>query len=84
MTRATTTRTMARIQKLASGSESTTSLSAITMISADRMKSVRMAPGDRLLLVLGRDLALRGELVVAASASGAWPLTFSHTFSAPS
>ena len=44
MRTATTARTMARIQKPASGSESTTSLSAITMISAERMKSVRMAP----------------------------------------
>ena len=34
---------MARIQMLASGSELTTSFSAITMISAERMKSVRMA-----------------------------------------
>ncbi len=44
MMTATTPRRIARVQKLASGSESTTSLSAITMISADRMKSVRIAP----------------------------------------
>ena len=40
---ATTASTIARIQMLASASELTTSLSAITMISALRMKSVRMA-----------------------------------------
>ena len=40
---ATTASTIARIQMLASGSELTTSFSAITMISALRMKSVRTA-----------------------------------------
>ena len=40
---ATTPSTMARITMPASGSEPTTSLSAMTMISALRMKSVRMA-----------------------------------------
>ena len=44
MRTATTASRIARIQKLASASEPTTSLSAITMISAHRMKSVRIAP----------------------------------------
>ena len=44
MTRATTTRMISR----GTNAWSATSLSAITMISADRMKSVRMAPGRHL------------------------------------
>ena len=68
---------------LASGSELTTSLSAITMISAERMKSVRMAPATVLRLVLGRELARRGELLLGLGL-GWCPLTFSHTLWAPS
>ena len=57
---------------------SATSLRAITMISADRMKSVRMAPARHLLLgVLADGRRGRGVRVVAR-------VIRPHTFSAPS
>ena len=74
MTKATTTRMISR----GKNAWSATSLRAITMISADRMKSVRIAPGGHLLLgVLADGRGGRGVGVVTG-------LKRPHTFSAPS
>ena len=64
MARATTTRITARD----TNGSSATSLSAITMISADRMKSVRTAPRTIVVLALGLACAClgRGRRPVAA------------------
>ena len=72
MPRATTTRMTARPRN----AWSATSLSAMTMISADRMKSVRTAP----------ETTVSSSTGPASAPLGAWwpPPTFSQTFSAPS
>ncbi|CKT65414.1 Uncharacterised protein [Mycobacterium tuberculosis] len=68
MTRATMTRTMRR----GTNGWSATSLRAITMISADRMKSVRIAP------------ATSSRSATCGAASWPRPPMTPHTFSAPS
>ncbi len=72
---ATITSVMARVQKASLA----TSLRAMTMISEDRMKSVRMAPD---VMVPSASSPLM--VAVASSASCPWPETFSQIFSAPS
>ena len=64
---------MRMIARETNGSVST-SLSAMTMISADRMKSVRMAP----------ETTASSSTSPASASSSWWPDTISQTFSAPS
>ena len=70
---ATTTRITVRERN----GSSATSLSAMTMISADRMKSVRMAP-------LVTRFSWSGSPSSTSSSACSWPPTFSQIFSAPS
>ena len=56
---------------------SSTSLSAMTMISADRMKSVRMA----LLTIV---FSWSSSTAAAGVSCSSWPAIFSQIFSAPS
>ena len=73
MTNATTTRIASRDQN---GSVAT-SASAITMISADRMRSVRTAPAIIFF-------SASGLTSVAGSSGSWWPETRCQIFSAPS
>ena len=71
---ATSTRMTARD----TNGSSDTSLSAMTMISADRMKSVRMAP---VVTVFSRSA---GSSTTSSSSACSCPPNFSQIFSAPS
>ena len=79
MNTATTARMTARSTRPASGLESSTSLRAITMISAERMKSVLIAPAIVAFSCSGVNSACS-----ASPPASWWPLTRSQTFSAPS
>ena len=70
------TATTSRITARGSSDSSATSLRAITMISAERMKSVRIA--------LETMLSSASGPTSAASSCSSWPLSRSQTFSAPS
>ena len=74
MPKATTTRVIARIQKPSSA----ISLSEMTMISAERMKSVRMAPPTILSSWFSPLIAAGASFTLEC------PLTASQIFSAPS
>lgn len=75
MSTATTARMIARVTK----GSSFTSLSEMTMISAERMKSVRIAP-----LVIVFSSATCPSSCALPAASSPWPLTRSQIFSTPS
>ena len=64
--------------RLRNGS-SATSLSEMTMISADRMKSVRIAP-----LVMSSSLATSPRSCASSASVSPWPLIRSQIFSTPS
>ena len=70
------TATTARIAARDQNPWSTTSFSEITMISAERMKSVRTAPDTM--------VSSSGGVSSSAPWASEWPLTLCHTFSAPS
>ena len=71
--------TMIRMMVRDSKPSLATSFKAMTMISADRMKSVRMAPA---VICFSRSSPWAND--GSAACSGSCPLTFSHSFSAPS
>ena len=73
MRMATTTRMTARD----TNGSSDTSFSAMTMISAERMKSVRIAP-------VTIAFSCSGPSSTTGSAWPSWPRIFSQIFSAPS
>ncbi len=69
--------TITRMTARETNGSSATSLSAMTMISADRMKSVLMAP-------LVTVFSWSGSPAATSSTACSWPATFSQIFSAPS
>ena len=62
---------------LETNGSSATSLSEMTMISAERMKSVRIAPRTMVF-------SWSASTAAAGTSCSSWPATFSQIFSTPS